>query len=241
MGKCSVMETTERACPLVQEEVAVEASGGSAGREWEAHGHLSSSSDALQQGDFSKLHGSRSIRQRLSGRFKDPGGNQPRPHISGSGKERGGRLLGAALRTRGARTWVCRHLGRAWEEAWGSRGKGTPWGGTAGLGPSGDESAPTWLVAPGRPRPGIYGRAWELSFLPSSSPRDCFGGDPGDPGLGPLSAGPLHSLLLKGQGLPGLWEDLRGPPALGGESSVKPPEKDWRSLVPLLPHFSKRF
>lgn len=88
MGKCSVMETTERACPLVLEEVAVEASGGSAGREWEAHGHLSSSSDALQQGDFSKLHGSRSIRQRLSGRFKDPGGNQPRPHISGSVKYR---------------------------------------------------------------------------------------------------------------------------------------------------------
>lgn len=75
VGKCSVMETTERACPLVLEEVAVEASGGSTGREWEAHGHLSSSSDALQQGDFSKLHGSRSIRQRLSGRFKDPGGN----------------------------------------------------------------------------------------------------------------------------------------------------------------------
>lgn len=117
MGKCSVMETTERACPLVLEEAAVEASGGSAGREWEARGHLSSSSDALQQGDFSKLHGSRSIRQRLSGRFKDSGGNQPRPHISGSGRERGGRLLGAALWTRGARTWVCRHLGRAWEEA----------------------------------------------------------------------------------------------------------------------------
>lgn len=117
VGKCGVMETTEQACPLVLEEAAVEASGSTAGREWEARGHLSSSSDALQQGDFSKLHGSRSIRQRLSGRFKDSGGNQPRPHISGSGRERGGRLLGAALRTWGARTWGCRHLGRAWEEA----------------------------------------------------------------------------------------------------------------------------
>lgn len=179
MGKCSVMETTERACPLVLEEAAVEASGGSAGREWEVRGHLSSSSDALQQGDFSKLHGSRSIRQRLSGRFKDSGGNQPRPHISGSGRERVGRLLGAALWTRGARTWVCRHLGRAWEEAWGSRGKGMLGVGLGGAhrwaGTVGDESAPTWLVAPGRPRPGVSARAWELSFLPPRSPWDCFG------------------------------------------------------------------
>lgn len=52
VGKCSVMETGvggwggERACPLVLEEAAVEASGAATGweREWEAQGHLSSSS-----------------------------------------------------------------------------------------------------------------------------------------------------------------------------------------------------
>ena len=99
-------------------------------------------------------------------------------------------------------------------------------GHTAGLGPSGGESVPTWLVALGRPRPGISARAWELSFLPPSSPWGCFGGDPGDPGMGPLNAGPLHSLLQTGQGLPELWKDLRGLPALGGESSVKPSGRD---------------
>ena len=44
--------------------------------------------------------------------------------------------------------------------------------------------------------------------------------------MGPLNAGPLHSLLQTGQGLPELWKDLRGLPALGGESSVKPSGRD---------------
>lgn len=55
----------KQASPLVLEEAAVEASGATMGREreWEAQGHLSSSSDALLQGDFSKLHGSWSTRR----------------------------------------------------------------------------------------------------------------------------------------------------------------------------------
>lgn len=69
-----------------------------------------------QQGGFSKLQWEVEDEARLSGCFKDSGGNATRPHISGFGRERRGWLLGGGSQDMGRRAWVCRRPGRAGEE-----------------------------------------------------------------------------------------------------------------------------
>lgn len=194
MGKCSVMETRGGSRSILREEAArgrgVEPGVGGPpvlpGRP----------GVDPQPGHFSKLPGSWRTMWRLSGRHKDSGGNAMRPHISGSGREIRGWLLGGgrAAKTRETRVGLQapgKSLGGSsgeWRRR-ARRGRAPGWVGESAM--SQRSAAPAgerWEAAPAAWR-GPGARLPPSKFTLGLRRR---GGNDRAAGLEPLSTEPQH-------------------------------------------------